>query len=239
LKTPVDSERRIVLKAAEVERGMGTGRPTVLLRTVYKQVPESFASEVPAADLREVALPFAKVVEQFAQFQVRDDQIVAQEGPQFETPFLQVTLEDNKRFDKAPVPPAPKGVPKPQAERVGGAQPPAIAVKAPADQSVATPTPSAPIQFSPPPVAPAPATPDKSPGTAATAPAAASAPAPKAPIQLSPPAAAPVSAAPAKSPWNGRDGASCRCGSSTEGSDSIFTSARHAGAGDDGSADEG
>jgi len=200
LKMPVDTERRVVLKAAEVERGMGTGRPTVLLRTVYKQVPEFFASEVATADLREVALPFAKVVEQFAQFQVRDDQIVAQEGPQFETPFLQVTLEDNKRFDKAPVPPAPKGVPKPQAEKVGGAQPPAIAVKAPADQSVATPTPSAPIQFSPPPVAPVPATPDKSPGTAATAPAAASAPAPKAPIQLSPPAAAPVSAAPAKSP---------------------------------------
>ena len=65
----VDPDRRILLQASEVERGMSTGHPTVLLRAIYKQAPEFFISEVPAADMREVSLPFAKVVEQFANFQ--------------------------------------------------------------------------------------------------------------------------------------------------------------------------
>jgi hypothetical protein len=123
LKMPVDAERPVVLKAAEVERGMATGRPTVLLRAVYKQAPEFFTSEVPAADLREVALPFTKVVEQFARFQVRDDQIVDQECPQLETPFLQVTLEDNKRFEKSTTLPAAKDIPATRPETDGDVRP--------------------------------------------------------------------------------------------------------------------
>ena len=126
---PVDSERRVLLQASEVERGMSTGRPTVLLRVIYKQAPEFFTSEVPAADLREVALPFAKVVEQFANFQVRDDQITDQECPQLETPFLQVTLEDNARFGKSATPPAGREIPTVKLAPVAAAKP-AIAAEA-------------------------------------------------------------------------------------------------------------
>jgi predicted regulator of Ras-like GTPase activity (Roadblock/LC7/MglB family) len=192
LAMPVDTDRRIVLKAAEVERGMGTGRPTALLRTVYNQAPEFFAAEVPAADLREVSLPFAKVVEQFAQFQVRDDQITDQAGPQFETPFLQVTLEDNKRFETSLTPPVVKNISETPVEKGGGAKVPAVAEKGPAQQAVSTPKPSAPVRFSPPPTASVPATPDKAAATAAPAPAAAAAPTAKAPIRFSPPPVAPV-----------------------------------------------
>jgi predicted regulator of Ras-like GTPase activity (Roadblock/LC7/MglB family) len=218
LKTPVDTEQPIVLKAAEVERGMGTGRPTVLLRAVYKQAPESFADEVPATDLREVPLPFAKVVEQFARFQVRDDQIVDQGGPQFETPFLQVTLEDNKRFEKSPTSPVPKGIAATQTEKVGGAKPPAVVAKTPTEHATPAPTSSAPIRIPPasdapvslpkdklpataasapiriPPASDAPASPpkDKLPATTASAPAVAATPTPKAPIRFSPPPVTPV-----------------------------------------------
>jgi len=218
LKTPVDTERRVVLKAAEVERGMGTGRPTVLLRTIYKQAPEFFDSEVPAADLREVPLPFAKVVEQFARFQVRDDQISDQEGPQFETPFLQVTLEDNKRFEKSSAIPVPNDTPAVQREKAGDAKSSAVAAKpptapvpaatdklpkaaAPAPAAVATtPKPSAPIRFSPPPTAPVPAATEKLPEAAAPAPAAVATPKPSAPIRFSPPPIAPLPAATEKLP---------------------------------------
>ena len=84
----IDPQHRVLLKASEVERGMATGRPTVLLRAIYQQAPELFTSKVDAADKTEVALPLGKVLEQFAAFQVRDDQICDQAVPQVETPFL-------------------------------------------------------------------------------------------------------------------------------------------------------
>jgi predicted regulator of Ras-like GTPase activity (Roadblock/LC7/MglB family) len=115
------------LKASEVERGMATGRPTVLLRAIYKQAPEFFTSEVPATDLREVALPFAKVVEQFATFQVRDDQVTDGECPQVETPFLQVTLEDNARFGTPEAPAVAQKTPALQPAPVAEAKPAAAA----------------------------------------------------------------------------------------------------------------
>ena len=197
--TPVDPERRVTLKASEVERGMATGRPTALLRAIYKQAPEFFTSEVPAADLREVALPFKKVVEQFASFQVREDQIVDQECPQLETPFLQVTLEDNERFGKAETTPPARGNPVVQPPAVAESKPAVGAEKAKikmvveakpeavteAKPEAATPPPSAapaapkaiaPIRFSPPP----PASSSAPPSTPASAPEV------KAPLPLEP-----------------------------------------------------
>ncbi len=200
LKMPVDAERPVVLKAAEVERGMATGRPTVLLRAVYKQAPEFFTSEVPAADLREVALPFTKVVEQFARFQVRDDQITDQECPQLETPFLQVTLEDNKRFEKSAPPPAGKDFPATRSETVGDARPQAVAAAASTKQAAATPKPGAPIRFSPPADAPVPATTDKAPVSPTQPPTVAATPKPSAPIRFSPPAETPAPATTDKAP---------------------------------------
>jgi predicted regulator of Ras-like GTPase activity (Roadblock/LC7/MglB family) len=94
----IDGTRRILLKASEVERGMASGKPAVSLATIYQQVPEIFLRSVAAADEAQVQLPFQKVLDQFATLKVRSDQERHQAVPQVETPFLQVTLEDNTRF---------------------------------------------------------------------------------------------------------------------------------------------
>jgi predicted regulator of Ras-like GTPase activity (Roadblock/LC7/MglB family) len=94
----IDGTRRILLKASEVERGMASGKPAVSLATIYQQVPEIFLRSVAASDEAQVQLPFEKVLEQFTRLQVRSDQERHQAVPQVETPFLQVTLEDNSRF---------------------------------------------------------------------------------------------------------------------------------------------
>jgi predicted regulator of Ras-like GTPase activity (Roadblock/LC7/MglB family) len=94
----LDPERRVLFKAADLERGMSSGKPSIKLRAIYQQAPEFFAREIAGDDPMEVALPFGKVLEQFASFQVRPDQIIEETLPQVDTPFLQVTLEDNERF---------------------------------------------------------------------------------------------------------------------------------------------
>jgi predicted regulator of Ras-like GTPase activity (Roadblock/LC7/MglB family) len=94
----IDGTRRILLKASEVERGMATGKPAVSLATIYQQVPEIFLRSIAPTDGAQVQLPFQKVLDQFASLQVRADQERHQSVPQVETPFLQVTLEDNSRF---------------------------------------------------------------------------------------------------------------------------------------------
>ena len=95
-----DSEatRRVLLKAAEVEKGMASSRPSVCLTSIYNQVPEIFVRPVPPSDQAQVPLPFQKVLEQFNNAQTRQDQSRDQTVPQLETPFLRVTLEDNSRF---------------------------------------------------------------------------------------------------------------------------------------------
>ncbi|MBA2623318.1 MAG: hypothetical protein H0U88_06820 [Chthoniobacterales bacterium] len=93
-----DASRRVLLKAAELERGMSNGKPSVSIATIYRQVPEIFLRPVEASDSAQVRLPFAKVLEQFTNLQLRSDQYRDQSVPQFETPFLKVTLEDNERF---------------------------------------------------------------------------------------------------------------------------------------------
>lgn len=93
-----DASRRVLLKASELERGMASGKPTVSLATIYQQVPEIFITKVAPGDAAQVELPFQKVLEQFSSLQVRVDQARDQAVPQVETPFLQVTLEDNERF---------------------------------------------------------------------------------------------------------------------------------------------
>lgn len=93
-----DASRRVLLKAAELEKGMGRGKPSVSISTIYRQVPEIFLRPVDASDSAQVRLPFGKVLEQFTKLQLRGDQFRDQSVPQFSTPFLKVTLEDNERF---------------------------------------------------------------------------------------------------------------------------------------------
>jgi len=94
----IDTSRRVLLKASEVEKGMASGKPTVSLATVYQQVPEIFIRRVENADALQLNLPFNKVLEGFANMHVRADQERAAAVPQVETPFLKVTLEDNEKF---------------------------------------------------------------------------------------------------------------------------------------------
>jgi predicted regulator of Ras-like GTPase activity (Roadblock/LC7/MglB family) len=94
----MDTSRRVLLKASEVEKGMATGKPTVSLASVYQQMPEIFIRRIEASDAFQLKLPFQKVLEGFASMSVRADQERANAVPQVETPFLKVTLEDNQKF---------------------------------------------------------------------------------------------------------------------------------------------
>jgi len=105
LKTAaVDPERRVLIKASELEHGMASGRPTVALRSIFQQAPDLFQCDVDATDKREVVLPFTKVLEQFTALQVRSDQMGSDSVPQLETPFLKMTIEDGQRFGTTNVP---------------------------------------------------------------------------------------------------------------------------------------
>jgi predicted regulator of Ras-like GTPase activity (Roadblock/LC7/MglB family) len=93
-----DANRRILLKASEVEKGMANGKPTVSLATIYEQVPEIFVRTVAPSDTSQVPLPFAKVLDQFTSLHVRGDQERHLAVPQVETPFLKAAVEDSSRF---------------------------------------------------------------------------------------------------------------------------------------------
>ena len=88
----------ILLKAFDVEKGMAGGKPMVSAYTVYQQAPEIFLKTIDSSEMTQVALPFKKVLDQFSKMQVRADQNGEQVVPQVDTPFLQVTLEDDERF---------------------------------------------------------------------------------------------------------------------------------------------
>ena len=93
-----DANRTITIKTAEVEKGMANGQPTVLLSSIYEQAPEIFKQSVDSGDATEILLPFEKVMEQIQALSVRADQMQDEAVPQLETPFLQVTIEDTKKF---------------------------------------------------------------------------------------------------------------------------------------------
>ncbi len=141
-----DPERRILFKAAEIERGMASGRPSVRLRCIYQQVPEFFSCEVSPEDTAQVVLPVAKVLEQFASFRVRSDQVRDPAIPQVETPFLRVTMEDSERFRTSievvsPAEPAVKSTVKPSRLPPFPAPLAPLRPTTPAAPSVATPPP--------------------------------------------------------------------------------------------------
>ncbi|HJT81804.1 MAG TPA: hypothetical protein VJ719_11445, partial [Chthoniobacterales bacterium] len=93
-----DPNRTVSLKCIEVEKGMATGQPTVLLSSIYESAPDIFKQGVETGDQTQVVLPFQKVLEQIQALQVREDQTEDEAVPQVETPFLQVTIDDSKKF---------------------------------------------------------------------------------------------------------------------------------------------
>ena len=94
----LDVNALISLKASEIEKGMAEGKPSVSLTSLYQQLPEIFLRSVPVDDETRVALPFDKVYAQFKSARVREDQEIDPDIPQVDTPILQVTLEETKRF---------------------------------------------------------------------------------------------------------------------------------------------
>ena len=88
----------ILLKACEIEKGMSTGKPMVSLATIYEQMPDIFLRTVAPDDTTRVGLPYEKVLQQFRNVQIRDDQEHEQDVPQVETPILKATIEDTQRF---------------------------------------------------------------------------------------------------------------------------------------------
>jgi len=94
----IDTSRRILVKAAEVEKGMARGKPTVSLETVYQQVPEIFIRKISSSDESQLPLPINKVLDAFAKLHVRGDQEQHMIVPQVETPFLKVAVEDGSEF---------------------------------------------------------------------------------------------------------------------------------------------
>ena len=153
----IDGTRRILVNASEVERGMAKGKPAVSLATIYQQVPEIFLRSVAPTDEAQVRLPFEKVLEQFTKLQVRSDQERHQAVPQVETPFLQVTLEDNSRFgttieavETADLPPV--RIEPPTAEAFAAAEPEAATngfVQHAASERTSTPPTRIPFKLSP------------------------------------------------------------------------------------------
>jgi predicted regulator of Ras-like GTPase activity (Roadblock/LC7/MglB family) len=94
-----DGQRRILVRASEVEKGMASGKPSVSLATIYDQVPEIFLKTIePSETAWQVQLPFAKVLDQFTNLHVRADQERHLVVPQVETPFLKVAVEDSSEF---------------------------------------------------------------------------------------------------------------------------------------------
>lgn len=94
----LDPNRPILLVAAEIEKGMASGKPAASLYALYEQAPEIFQVPVPQNETMQVPLPFEKVLEQFSSAQVRQDQERDQVVPQVNTPILQATIEDTEKF---------------------------------------------------------------------------------------------------------------------------------------------
>jgi predicted regulator of Ras-like GTPase activity (Roadblock/LC7/MglB family) len=157
-----DATQRVLLKATEVEKGMAVGRPTLSLATLYQQVPEIFMHNVPASDATTVELPFRKVVEELSNLRVRHDQTEEQITAQYQTPFLQVTVEESERFgikmEPVQVTEFPRvriGVEPATAEAIAAAEPEATAREkfTPSNFGTAVPEPR-PTKRSAPPVEP-------------------------------------------------------------------------------------
>jgi predicted regulator of Ras-like GTPase activity (Roadblock/LC7/MglB family) len=128
----IDASRCVALKASEIEKGMPSRNPSISLPSLYQQVPEIFLRSVPPTDTTRIPLPYDKVLEQFTSVRVRSDQVRDQQIPQLDTPILQATLEDTKRFgtkmeplETSALPPVP--VEPATAEALASAEPEPVA----------------------------------------------------------------------------------------------------------------
>ena len=93
-----DTNRRITLKAAEVEKGLAAGRPSISIAAIYQQAPEIFLHTVQPSDTAVVMLPAKKVIDELSHLRVREDQTAEPIMAQVETPFLKMMVEESAKF---------------------------------------------------------------------------------------------------------------------------------------------
>ncbi len=93
-----DTTRRVTLKAAEVEKGLAAGRPSILIAAIYQQAPEIFLHTVQPSDTAVVVLPAQKIIDELSHLRVREDQTAEPMMAQVETPFLKLMVEESAKF---------------------------------------------------------------------------------------------------------------------------------------------
>src|SRR5437763_4120171 len=93
-----DTTRRVTLKAAEVEKGLAAGRPSIQIAAIYQQAPEIFLHTVQPSDPAVVVLPAQKVIDELSHLRVREDQTAEPIMAQVETPFLKLMVEESAKF---------------------------------------------------------------------------------------------------------------------------------------------
>jgi predicted regulator of Ras-like GTPase activity (Roadblock/LC7/MglB family) len=93
-----DTTRRVTLKAAEVEKGLAAGRPSIPIAAIYQQAPEIFLHTVQPSDAAVVVLPVQKIIDELSRLHVREDQTAEPMIAQVETPFLKLMVEESEKF---------------------------------------------------------------------------------------------------------------------------------------------
>jgi predicted regulator of Ras-like GTPase activity (Roadblock/LC7/MglB family) len=93
-----DTTRRVTLKAAEVEKGLAAGRPSIPIAAIYQQAPEIFLHTVQPSDPAVVVLPVQKIIDELSRLRVREDQTAEPIIAQVETPFLKLMVEESAKF---------------------------------------------------------------------------------------------------------------------------------------------
>jgi len=158
-----DTSRRITLKAAEVEKGLAAGRPSISIAAIYQQAPEIFLHTVQPSDTAVVMLPVKKVIDELSHLRVREDQTAEPIMAQVETPFLKMMVEESAKFGTtlAPfttteLPP----LPEPVSSAPAAAEPaPVAAIRPPPASWPIQPPPAMKLPVQPPPAARPPAQP--------------------------------------------------------------------------------
>ena len=158
-----DISRRITLKAAEVEKGLAAGRPSISIAAIYQQAPEIFLHTVQPSDVAVVMLPAKKVIDELSHLRVREDQTAEPIMAQVETPFLKMMVEESAKFGTTLAPFTTTelpSLPEPVSSAPAAAEPaPVAAIRPPPASRPIQPSPAMNLPVQPPPAARPPAQP--------------------------------------------------------------------------------
>src|SRR5205823_2766891 len=158
-----DNTRRLTLRAAEVEKGLAAGRPSIQIAAIYQQAPEIFLHAVQPSDPAVVVLPAQKVIDELSHLRVREDQTAEPIMAQVETPFLKLMVEESAKFGTKmapftttelpalPIEPLPNGPAAAQPAPLAAVRPPPISPPMQSPPAVRMPVPPPTSRTIPPP----------------------------------------------------------------------------------------